>query len=202
MKLSVLIMMLSGSAVLLCDQMTLKNGSVLDGSYLGGDARSIRFAVGDQVKTFQLNDVRSIGFGDAQSSAPAADGKQKDRSSLQDQIASPGIFTLAASTNIIVNTEESLIPSKSKSTFRATVDSPIYIGQQLVIPKGTPCELVSVPKPAEFMAWDLVMRLESITLNGRRFAVDSDQYAIGIKWKRNVKVPFLLRSPLHINLGS
>jgi hypothetical protein len=202
MKSYLVVAALTGTAVLSADQLTLKNGSVLDGSFLGGDARTIRFTVENQVKTFQLNDVRSVGFGDAQSNTPASDARREDRTSLLDQVASPGIFTLATSTNIIVNTEESLIPSKTKTTYRATVDSPIYIGQQLVIPKGTPCELVSVPKPAEFMAWDLVLRLESITLNGRRFAVDSDQYAIGVKWKRNAKIPFLLHSPLHINLGS
>lgn len=114
MKLCRFIAALIGAAVLSGDQLTLKNGSVVEGSFLGGDARTIRFAVGSQVKTFQLNDVRSIGFGDAQSTTPAAEEKREDRTSLQDQFASPGIFTLATSTNIIVNTEESLIHQRPK----------------------------------------------------------------------------------------
>src|SRR5436305_10625784 len=167
------------SLVRLCaDQLTLKTGSTLQGAYLGGDPRTVRFAVGDQVRTVLVGDIQSIAFGDAPSSVQSNDTSRPGRSGLLDQITSPGVFTLAASTNIIVNTEESLIPSKTKTVYRATVDSPIYIGQQLVIPKGTPCELVSVSKPSEYMPWDLVLRLESITLNGHRFAVDSDMYAI------------------------
>lgn len=135
MKFFLFMTALTATAVLSADQLTLKNGSVLNGSFLGGDARAIRFAVENQVKTFQLADVRSVAFGDAQSNTPAAAGRREDRTSLEDRSVSPAIFTLSTSTNIIVNTEESLIPSKTKTTYRATVDSPIYIGQQLVIPR-------------------------------------------------------------------
>ena len=202
MKTIALWLALASATILCADQLTLKTGSMLHGAYLGGDARAVRFAVGDQVKTMSVSDIQSIVFGDSPNSIHSSDTGHTDHSALLDQVTGSGVFTLAASTNIIVNTEESLIPSKTKTVYRATVDSPIYIGQQLVIPKGTPCELVSVPRPPEYMPWDLVLRLESITLNGRRFAVDSDMYAIGTKWKRNVKVPFLLHNPLHVSMGS
>lgn len=202
MKMFPLWLALASVTVLCADQLTLKTGSILQGAYLGGDSRTVRFAVADQVKTIPISDVQAIAFGDATNGVQSNEKNRTDRSTLLDQVAAPGVFTLAASTNIIVNTEESLIPSKTRTVYHATVDSPIYIGQTLVIPKGTPCELVSVPKPPEYMPWDLVLRLESITLNGRRFAVDSDMYAIGTKWKRNVKVPFLLHNPLHVTSGS
>jgi hypothetical protein len=202
MKMFALGLALAAASILCADQLALKTGSILQGAFLGGDARTVRFAVGDQVRTISVSDIQSLAFGDAPNNVQSGDATRTDRSALLDQVPSPGVFTLAASTNIIVNTEESLIPSKTKTVYRATVDSPIYIGQKLVIPKGTPCEIVSVPRPPEYMPWDLVLRLESITLNGRRFGVDSDMYAIGTKWKRNVKVPFLLHSPLHITLGS
>lgn len=196
-----LLLILVGAVTLLGDQLVLKSGAVLKGSYLGGDTRSVRFAVGDQVKTFQTSDIRSIGFGDAQDGVSTSPDGSDHRSLLNQQVESR-VFVLAASTNIIVNTEEALIPAKNKTIYRATVDSPIYVGQQLVIPKGTPCELATVPKPPQYMPWDLVLRLESITINGRRFSVDSDQYAIKTKFKSNVKVPFLLRNPLHLTLGT
>lgn len=202
MKMFPLWLALASVTVLCADQLTLKTGSILQGAYLGGDSRTVRFAVADQVKTIPVSDIQSIAFGDATNGVQSNEKNHIDRSTLLDQVTAPGVFTLAASTNIIVNTEESLIPSKTRTVYRATVDSPIYVGQTLVIPKGTPCELVSVPKPPEYMPWDLVLRLESITLNGHRFAVDSDRYAIGTKWKRNVKVPFLLHNPLHVSMGS
>lgn len=45
------------------DVITLKNGRVVNGTYLGGDARTIRVAEGDQVETFQVSDIARIEFG-------------------------------------------------------------------------------------------------------------------------------------------
>jgi len=45
------------------DVITLKSGRVINGTYLGGDARQIKIAEGDQVETFQVSDVVRIEFG-------------------------------------------------------------------------------------------------------------------------------------------
>lgn len=53
------------------DTLTLRSGRVINGQYLGGDARHIRMAVGDHVDTFNVEEVGDIEFsGDARSSAP------------------------------------------------------------------------------------------------------------------------------------
>ncbi|MGH9663736.1 MAG: hypothetical protein ACRD9L_04855, partial [Bryobacteraceae bacterium] len=48
------------------DTLTLKSGSTVHGTYLGGSAREVRMAVGDQVQTYQLGDVTSISFGSSE----------------------------------------------------------------------------------------------------------------------------------------
>ncbi len=45
------------------DTLTLKNGTVVEGTYLGGTARMIRMAVGDGVQTFSVDTVAGVKFG-------------------------------------------------------------------------------------------------------------------------------------------
>src|SRR4051794_19773888 len=51
------------------DTITLKNGSVVNGTYLGGTARTLRVDDGSNVQTLDVSDVAKIEFG---SGAPAA----------------------------------------------------------------------------------------------------------------------------------
>ena len=59
-RLSVLV--LAVSALGLADTLTLRNGQVLNGDYVGGDARHVKFAVGDRVDTYSIDDVESLRF--------------------------------------------------------------------------------------------------------------------------------------------
>ena len=49
-------------AILAADSLVLRSGETITGTYAGGDARSIRFVVGDQVKTFPVENVTRIVF--------------------------------------------------------------------------------------------------------------------------------------------
>jgi hypothetical protein len=63
---------LVGASLMSADTLLLRNGSTVDGSFAGGDSRSIRFTVGNQVNTYSLDDVDSIRFSGASSSAPTS----------------------------------------------------------------------------------------------------------------------------------
>jgi len=72
MRLTIaLILVLCASAY--ADVITLKNGRVINGTYLGGDSRQIKIAEGDQVETFQVSEIARIEFGNGNSAAPAGD---------------------------------------------------------------------------------------------------------------------------------
>jgi hypothetical protein len=45
------------------DTLTLRDGRVLNGSYLGGDSRTIRFAASDRVETYSVEQISTITFG-------------------------------------------------------------------------------------------------------------------------------------------
>jgi hypothetical protein len=49
-------------AIMVADSLVLKSGEAITGTYAGGDPRSIRFVVGDQVKMFPVENVIRIVF--------------------------------------------------------------------------------------------------------------------------------------------
>src|SRR5437016_3143300 len=54
------------------DTITLRNGNVINGTYLGGTPRSVRVEVGDSIQTVDVSDISRIDFGAiAVTSAPA-----------------------------------------------------------------------------------------------------------------------------------
>jgi hypothetical protein len=44
------------------DTLTLKDGRVVTGTYLGGSARQIKMEVGDSIQTFDVDRVASLQF--------------------------------------------------------------------------------------------------------------------------------------------
>ena len=46
----------------LADTVTFRDGHTVNGSFLGGDARSIRVAVGDRVENYPIGDITEISF--------------------------------------------------------------------------------------------------------------------------------------------
>lgn len=61
------------------DTITLRDGRTVYGSFLGGDARSIRVAVGDRVETFLLTDVANLSFDGTSASSPSAPAERTPR---------------------------------------------------------------------------------------------------------------------------
>ncbi len=63
-------------AVVFADTLILRDGTSVQGSYVGGDSRHVRMLVGSDVQTYELSRVKSLQFGDSTASAapaPAAD---------------------------------------------------------------------------------------------------------------------------------
>jgi hypothetical protein len=74
MKKRILAALVAIAALASADTITLRNGSKFDGTFLGGDNRSVRFAVGNQVNTYYLTDIESIRFSSGAAGASAYAG--------------------------------------------------------------------------------------------------------------------------------
>lgn len=174
------------------DTLTLRSGRVITGQYLGGDARHIRMAVGDHVDTFNVEDVGDIEFsGDSRSAAPqpppppAAPPPSDQNQSNQNQGRYQG-FTqqppapatpvagvqIPAGTSLTVRMIDSVDSKVARlgQTFRASVDEPVLINGQTVIPRGADAvaKLVEDQQSGKFEGKTvLTLALTDITINGQ-----------------------------------
>jgi hypothetical protein len=183
---------LAALAIFVCsaDTLTLRSGRVVTGQYLGGDARHIRMAVGDHVDTFNVEDVGDIEFGgnappappapappptDTQYQAPPPPPAQNQGFSQQPPAPGP---TPVAGIQIPVGTTITVrlidaVDSKAAhlgQTFRASVDEPVLVNGQTVIPRGADAlaKLVEDQQSGKFEGKTvLTLALTDITINGQ-----------------------------------
>jgi hypothetical protein len=123
---------LAASALLSADTIVLKNGQHLTGTYLGGDARTVKFESADRVATYQVSEVESVQFGSGSETSPTPNTPA----------ATPPAASAQRTVQIFANTPITvrlIDPIRSDeaaadSVYLASVDTPIYSGGHIVIP--------------------------------------------------------------------
>ncbi len=158
----------------LADDLYLKNGRRVEGTFLGGDSRTVRFLLQDgQVGSFAITDVESIIFGtqagSAASSAPAPDPTPVP--------ADP--YTVSHGTVLVVRMIDSIDSDVNKpgETFRATLEEPIVVGGNILAPKDTPVtvQLVQVKQSGQLRGEaEIALHLRSLTLHGETYSLASE----------------------------
>jgi hypothetical protein len=176
-------------AVLKADTLVLRNGNRVEGSFLGGDNRSIRFAAGDQVTTYSLNDVASLNFNASAAdatpppappppqSAPPAPAPPPAPPASSDVAAAPTPgLQVPSGTEITVRLID---PANSETdklgqTYRASIDTPVVVNGQTVIPRGADAvaTLIDAQKSGRIQGRTvLTLDLKTVTVNGRTYDI-------------------------------
>ena len=172
---SLCLLVLAGLA--LADQLILHNGTVIEGTYLGGDARSVRFIGPDgNVQAYSVGDVSGIGFGTPPPTtvAPPVPGL------VQRQVAhSPTGVTVPAGTLITVRLIDSIDADLTGvgERFRASIDDPIVVGSQVVVPRyaDATVQVMRVDQSGALKGRDEVaLKIYDVTVNGRSYHVATD----------------------------
>lgn len=167
----------------LADDLYLKNGRRVEGTFLGGDSRTVRFLLQDgQVGSFAITDVESIIFGtqagSAASSAPAPAPTPTPKTPTPTPVpADP--YTVSHGTVLVVRMIDSIDSDVNKpgETFRATLEEPIVVGANILAPKDTPVtvQLVQVKQSGQLRGEaEIALQLRSLTLNGRTYSLASE----------------------------
>jgi len=178
--------LLAIAALCSADTLTLRSGRVVNGQYLGGDARQIRMAVGDRVESYDVGDVSGIQFGDnTNAGAPAPppyrdrdrDGdrdRNRDQSGLATQQAPPPVsgVQIPTGTTIVVRMIDGIDSERTRlgQTFRASVDEPVLVNDQTVIPRGADAvvKLVEDQQSGKFEGRTvLTLVLHQVMINGQ-----------------------------------
>ena len=169
--------------LLQADTVTLRNGSTVQGTYLGGTARQIRIDQNGDIRTFDIGQVQSVIFdGDqpppppppAQSSFPP---RERDGDRYRNQPQASGL-TIPIDTQVTVRMIESVNSETSRlgQTYRASLDEPIYVNGQEVVPRGADVltKLVTDQQSGKIQGRTvLTLALSTITVNGRTYDVTS-----------------------------
>jgi hypothetical protein len=171
------------------DTLTLKDGRVLTGTYLGGSARQIRMEVGDSIQTFEIERVSTIQFG-SNSQSPAAPVTEpgppprRDRDNVFRPDSPPETAAPQAGIELpqgTVLTVRMIDPVDSQvnrtgETFRASIDEPVVVGSDQVIPRGSDVvvKLVDDKQSGKITGkTELTLDLVSVTVNGRTIDVNT-----------------------------
>lgn len=161
----------------LADTLKLKNGQSVDGTFLGGDTRTIRFldSSGD-VQNFSVGDVASISFvseaataaapAPAPQPAPAASSTQAGRASSGMTIPAGSVITVR-----MIDSIDSDITGAGER-FRASIDDPVVVNDQVVIPRGADAtvQIVRVEQSGAIKGSDEIsLKLHDITVDGKPY---------------------------------
>ena len=166
------------------DTVTFRDGHTVNGSFLGGDARSIRVAVGDRVENYPIGDITDISFGGAPvSAAPAR--REEPRPDFRreeprpDRRAESGGPMLPSGTVLTVRMVDSVDSERDRvgQTFRASLDEPVVdSGGNTLIPRGADVvvKLVDDQQSGKLAGRTvLTLDLSSVRVNGRDVAIDT-----------------------------
>ncbi len=162
------------AAMAAADTLRLKSGAVLEGTFLGGDARTIRFLGQDgSTKQYALTDVASIEFG----SSPAAPAPTAAAASA------PARAVIPAGTVITVRMIDSIDAQETAAgtLYRCSIDDPVVIGNQTVIPRGADCQVqVARAQTGGRLtgSTELELKLHNITVGGRAYDVATESAEI------------------------
>lgn len=177
----------------LADTLILKDGRNITGTYLGGNARQIRMEVGDGIQTFEIERITSIQFGSptaVETPAPADNPEPPppapaERSSVFRAVAEtsasapPAGIELPKGTVLTVRMIDPVDSNINRvgETFRASIDEPVVVGSDQVIPRGADVVVKLVDdKQAGKISGRTVLTLDliSVVANGRTIDVNTE----------------------------
>ncbi len=198
MRVPCVVMLLALAGLASADTLTLRDGQVIHGSYLGGSSRQIKLVVDDAIRTFDVDDVVSLTFDRGTAAAataqqpvavpapvPAATVAPAPRILKVDRPEAPPVpapaetgIELSAGTPVTIRMIDGVDSKQARvgQTFRASVDEPIMAGGVEAVPKGADVvtKLVEMKEAGKIVGGgQLTLELVSITVSGRTVAVNT-----------------------------
>ena len=173
------------------DSLELKNGSMINGRFLGGSENEISFQVGSAVQKFNRTDIVSIKFDSdaAASDTPhgpdrvrLGDSESAEHASRQAQAS----VTIPAGTRISVRTIDSIDSAKNLvgDRFEASLEEPLIVDGNVVVAKGAEVfgRLAESKASGTFSGRSqLRLELTGIVVNGQTMPLVTGEYELSGK---------------------
>lgn len=155
-RLIVLISILAAAAY--ADTLKLKNGSVVTGTFVGGDSRQVKMLVNGDVQTYLISDTSGIRFGDTDQSAsynqPAPPPPPPPPAPVRQAVNDPSVAApppqppqdtqpqaapeVPAGTQVVVRLIDDVDSQRDQvgKNYRASLDNDIVVDGQTLVPRG------------------------------------------------------------------
>jgi len=174
----------------MADTVFFRDGHTVNGSYVGGDARTIRVAVGDRVETIRVADVDRISFGEPEQAyappvlrtppeepayrpppPPPPPSARREEFSERGMIPSGTVLSIRMVDS--VDSERDYVGQ----TFKASLDEPVLDpGGRTLVPRGADVvvKLVDDVQSGKIEGRTvLTLDIVSLRVNGREIDVDT-----------------------------
>jgi hypothetical protein len=172
------------SALMSADTLTLRSGEVVQGTYLGGSAREIRMDLNGAIRTYDIGQIQSVTFSDpapayqAPPPPPPQASNYPPRQPYNAPAPGPLGITIPVDSPVTVRMIESVNSDSARlgQTFRASLDDPIYVNGQVVVPRGADVltRLVEDQQSGKIEGRTVLkLALQTITINGTPVPVTS-----------------------------
>lgn len=168
---------LSGALSLSADTLILRDGKVIQGSYLGGNAKQVNFisSAGEPLQVPLVN-IMSLTFSAPAAAAASAPASQPAPAPAPVPAPAKPLVAIPAGTTLRVATIDAIDVDSSQAgkTFRASLSDPIMSAGNVLIPRGAPVVLVAakVEQGGSMKGSDLIqLKANSVTVSGRQVAI-------------------------------
>jgi hypothetical protein len=173
------------------DSLELKNGSRINGRFMGGTESEVRFQVGSSLQSYNLADVVSLQF---DSDRATSDVSMSAKSSLSGEPAAgkhdgtrtPVYVTVPAGARISVRTIDAIDSAKNHvgDRFQASLEEPLMVDGSVVAAKGADVYgRLAESKPSGTFTGRSQLRLEltGIVANGQTVPIVTGEYELSGK---------------------
>lgn len=179
------------SALLSADTLTLRSGEIVEGTYLGGTAREVRMDLNGAIRTYDIGQIQSVTFSEPTYQAQPAyqpppppqssnfpPPRPQNLNAPPPGNAGPLGITIPTDSPVTVRMIESVNSDTARlgQTFRASLDDPIYVNGQIVVPRGADVltKLVEDQQSGKIEGRTVLkLALSTITINGTPVPVTS-----------------------------
>jgi len=168
------------------DSVELKNGSLINGKFMGGTENEISFQVGSSLQKYSIADVVSIKF-EASSGDPDMPTRPK-REFSDDHArreAESGV-TIPAGTRIAVRTIDGIDSSRNRvgDRFQASLEEPLTVDGRVIADKGADVygRLSAAKESGTFTGRSqLGLELTALVVNGQNVPIVTGDYELSGK---------------------
>jgi len=168
------------------DSLELKNGSLIEGKFLGGTESEITFQVGSSVQTYNLADIVALRFDSERAAGDMPTRPTRSLSSrpgtLEDAAKKiPAYVTVPAGTVICVRTIDGIDSTQNQvgDRFQASLEEPLMADGNVVVPKDADVygRLEESKTSGTFTGRsELRLELTGIVVNGQTVPIVTGEY--------------------------